>query len=52
MLNFWEGFNKEAKSKHNVMLERLRKGLPIKIKGQSLQSIGKTRLGKILRKIK
>jgi len=54
MLNevFWESFEKEASKKHSVLLERIRKGLPIKVKGQSIQSIGRTRLGRILRGLK
>jgi hypothetical protein len=48
--NFWAGFEKEAKN--NKMLERMRRGLPIKIKGQSLRNLGRTRLGKLLRSLK
>lgn len=50
---FWDSFEKEAKKKKfNPMLERIRKGLPIKVKGQSLHSMGATRLGRILRKLR
>lgn len=52
MLTFWDGFEKEAKRRHSAMLERLRKGLAIRIKGQSIHTLGATRLGRILRKIK
>ncbi len=54
MLNssFWEAFEKEASRKNSVLLERIRKGLPVKVKGQSIQSLGRTRLGKILRGLK
>lgn len=45
--NFWAGFEKEAKK--SDLLERIRLGLPVKLRGHSLKGIGKTRLGKILR---